>query len=205
MKPSCLRGMRITERTGQRFSHCLGQQFHNNFPPTKGGSRAHLVWQELSSGDTYRVHIPRAAGMVKSTATQQQDTISDIKSPKSCTAGIYMKREHGVGINWSRRPRETSGQKEMSGGTREQHRLTSVMAVNKAGRYRAELTSGTGNIVFGDTESVHCLRAGKGQRSSTSKSSGAGGEGRKMLLAASLSIKAFGRSRKPQSPQLQCT
>lgn len=31
--------------------------------------------------------------MVKSTATQQQDTISDIKSPKSCTAGIYMKRE----------------------------------------------------------------------------------------------------------------
>lgn len=32
--------------------------------------------------------------MVKSTATQQQDTISDMKSPKSCTAGIYMKREN---------------------------------------------------------------------------------------------------------------
>jgi len=30
--------------------------------------------------------------MVKSTATQQQDTISDMKSPKSCTAGIYLKR-----------------------------------------------------------------------------------------------------------------
>lgn len=36
--------------------------------------------------------------MVKSTATQQQDTISDMKSPKSCTAGIYMKRENrGLG------------------------------------------------------------------------------------------------------------
>lgn len=34
--------------------------------------------------------------MVKSTATQQQDTISDMKSPKSCTAGIYRKREHGL-------------------------------------------------------------------------------------------------------------
>lgn len=32
--------------------------------------------------------------MVKSTATQQQDTISDMKSPKSCTAGIYKKREN---------------------------------------------------------------------------------------------------------------
>lgn len=154
VKRSCLRVMRITERTGREFSHCFGQEIHNNFPPRKGGSSAHLVWQELSSGDTYKVHIPRAAGMVKSTATQQHDTISDIKSPKSCTAGIYMKREHGVGINWGRRPGETSGQKKTSEGTREQHMLTSVMVESKAGRYRAELTSGTGNIVFGDTERV---------------------------------------------------
>lgn len=48
--------------------------------------------------------------MMKSTATQQQDTISDMKSPKSCTAGICMKTKNvGLGSKkcWDRKPRET--------------------------------------------------------------------------------------------------
>lgn len=36
--------------------------------------------------------MPRAAGMVKSTASQQQDTIRDINRPKSWTAGIWRGR-----------------------------------------------------------------------------------------------------------------
>lgn len=41
------KGMRITERIGQGFAHCLGCEFHNNFPPTQGGSR--LTWFDRSS------------------------------------------------------------------------------------------------------------------------------------------------------------
>lgn len=37
--------------------------------------------------------MPRAAGMVKSTASQQQDTMRDMKRPKSWTAGIWRRRE----------------------------------------------------------------------------------------------------------------
>lgn len=55
--------------------------------------------------------------MVKSTATQQQDTISDMKSPKSCTAGIYKKRENGAGISWGRIAGQTAGKEKMSGRT----------------------------------------------------------------------------------------
>lgn len=45
--------------------------------------------------------MPRAAGMVKSTASQQQDTMRDMNRPKSWTAGIWQRRGGGgVGGVW---------------------------------------------------------------------------------------------------------
>ena len=41
--------------------------------------------------------MPRAAGMVKSTASQQQDTIRDMNRPKSWTAGIWRWKGGGMG------------------------------------------------------------------------------------------------------------
>lgn len=144
--------------------------------------------------------------MVKSTATQQQDTISDIKSPKSCTAGIYMKRENmELGSAWAADLERHQARKSYL----EEHMLISVMVVSKPSRYRAELDSGTGDIV---------LDADKGRVSSvleqvTDSPIGqaspaclcAGGEGRKMVLAVSLSVRASGRKRKPKTPKLQYT
>ena len=49
--------------------------------------------------------MPRAAGMVKSTASQQQDTIRDMNRPKSWTAGIWRWKggDDGGGQAWSPR------------------------------------------------------------------------------------------------------
>lgn len=50
--------------------------------------------------------MPRAAGMVKSTASQQQDTIRDMNRPKSWTAGIWEWKGGGDGRGSGLEPKE---------------------------------------------------------------------------------------------------
>lgn len=50
--------------------------------------------------------MPRAAGMVKSTASQQQDTIRDMNRPKSWTAGIWRWKGGGDGRGSGLEPKE---------------------------------------------------------------------------------------------------
>lgn len=50
--------------------------------------------------------MPRAAGMVKSTASQQQDTIRDMNRPKSWTAGIWGWKGGGDGRGSGLEPKE---------------------------------------------------------------------------------------------------
>lgn len=49
--------------------------------------------------------MPRAAGMVKSTASQQQDTMRDMKRPKSWTAGIDLVTESRGDVGSGLEPR----------------------------------------------------------------------------------------------------